>query len=262
MSQQINLLGPVLRTTAFSFTSATAMLCAVGIAAALTSVAAFYESSRLRAVEAEARAVAQKAAEVRAKYEAAGGPVPRKPDPALESGVTELAAEFKAREDVLDALKGGTVGTTAGFSSYLRAFSRQRVEGVWLTGFDISAGGADLTIAGRTLSADLVPAYLQRLNGEPPMQGRQFASVVINQPGAREGAKGPADPKEAPARAALPPYLDFTISSGDLGARETRTAEARSADAAPPGSRIIPPSVGLRTPLEPEPSPAPPPPSR
>ena len=262
MSQQINLLGPVLRSRAFSFTSATAILCGVGMAAALTSVAALYESSRLRAVEVQARAVAQKAADVRAKYEGAAGQAAHKPDPALESGVTELAAELKAREDILDALKGGTVGTTAGFSGYLRAFARQRLEGVWLTGFDISAGGADLTIAGRTLSADLVPAYLQRLNGEPPMQGRQFASVVINQPGAREGGRPPADPKDAPPRAALPPYLDFTISSGDLGARETRTADARSTDAGSIGARIIPPSVGPRTPLEPEPSPAPPQPSR
>ena len=67
-----------------------------------------------------------------------------------------------------------------------RAFSRQHVEGVWLTAFDIAAGGSDLTIAGRAVSADLIPAYLQRLNKEAPMQGRQFASVTIHQAAMRE----------------------------------------------------------------------------
>ena len=73
---------------------------------------------------------------------------------------------------------------------------------MWLTAFDIAAGGSDLTIEGRALSADLVPAYLQRLNNEPPMQGRKFASVVIAQPGVRDAKKG-ADAKESVTSAAM-----------------------------------------------------------
>ena len=216
MSQQINLLGPAFRKKKFSFTSAAAIAGAMGIAAALGISLAVYENILLTRVEAQARTVAKSFAGARAQQEAAA--IPRKADPGAEAKLTQLAADLKARQEVLNALNAGTVGTTGGFSEYLRAFSRQRVEGVWLTAFDIAAGGLDLTIDGRALSADLVPAYLQRLNNEPPMQGRKFASVIIAQPGVRETAKA-ADAKESATTAALPPFLDFTISSGELGAK-------------------------------------------
>jgi hypothetical protein len=193
-----------------------------------------YEAVQLTRVEAQARTIAKSLADLRARQEASSAS-PRKADAGLEARLVELTTELKARQDVVEALKRGTVGSTTGFSEYLRAFSRQRVEGVWLTGFDISVGGSALTITGRALNADLVPTYLQRLNHEPPMQGRQFASVSINRPGAKI-----ADAKDAPTTlAALPPYLDFVISSEEKP--EGRTAPKT------PGA-----SIALRAPLDAE----------
>ena len=223
MSQQINLLDPIFRKKSFSFTSATAMLYGIGIAAALTTTAAFYESYRGRGIEAEARAVARSLQEAQKQHDALlAQQGRRKPDAGLEARVLDLGAQFKARQEIVEALKGGLVGTTSGFSEYMRAFSRQRVDGVWLTAFDIASGGVDLTIAGRALSADLVPAYLQRLNREAPMQGRQFASIVIHQAVARrEGSTPATETKEKTP--SLPPYLDFTISSGEAGMVQARS---------------------------------------
>jgi hypothetical protein len=101
----------------------------------------------------------------------------------------------------------------------MRVFSRQTLQGVWLTGFDITAGGDELTIAGRALSADLVPAYLQRLNREAAIQGRQFGSMVINQaPEAPKLEQHAADSKQQVVRAVpAAPYLDFTLASNDPG---------------------------------------------
>jgi hypothetical protein len=243
MSREINLLNPLLHKKRFSFTSASAMLGGIGTAVALAAMVSVYESNELQRVETQARAVTQSLKDIKAKQEvtAAAKTVPRKADPGVEAKVVELNSQLKAREDVVEALRGGAVGTTAGFSEYMRAFSRQRVEGVWLTGFDIAGGGADLTITGRALTADLVPHYLLGLKREAPMQGRQFASVVIRQAkSAREPARALPGDKETPLRGSLPPYVDFTVSSGDLGATRGRAETGETAK--PPPEVDTPPT--------------------
>ena len=248
MSQQINLLNPLFRRQRFSFTSPAAMLYGIGFVAALGLAVAAYQSIRLRAIETQAKAVAHSLKDLQAQQEALGAKsAVRKPDPNLETRVLDLNTQVKVRQEIIGALKGGSVGMTAGFSEYMRAFSRQHVEGVWLTAFDIAAGGSDLTIAGRALSADLIPAYLQRLNKEAPMQGRRLASVTINQaPPTREAAKPAPEAKETEPRPSLPPYLDFTISSGDLGG--AAGADKKAAPAMTPLPRAFYPAADSSSP--------------
>ena len=230
MSQQINLLPAALRTNRVSFTSATAMAYAIGGAVVLAVLFGVYEEYRLRGIEAEARAVALQLKEATAARSPPGAPkTPLKPSVELEARIAELNAQLSARQEIVDAVKNGSVGSTGGISEYMRVFSRQSLEGLWLTGFDIAAGGAELGISGRALSADLVPVYLQRLNGEPSMQGRQFASVVINQ-GAQDRA-----PSRGTARAALPPHVEFEISSSDV-------TEAKGRTQAGPAARTLVPA--------------------
>jgi hypothetical protein len=222
VSQQINLLGDRFRKKRFSFTSAAAMSYGIGIAAALALLLALYEDRALRAIEAQAQASARALKETSLAYEkAAGAQTPTKPSPELEARVVELNAQLKARQEVIDALKSGAVGSTAGFSEYMRVFSRQSLDGLWLTGFDIVAGANELTITGRALNADLVPAYLQRLNAEGPMKGRQFASMVINQAQGLSAASA-QDPKNA-SPSSLPAYVEFRVSTGDLAGTGSRS---------------------------------------
>jgi hypothetical protein len=233
VSQQINLLPAALRTDRASFTSATAMAYAIGGAVVLAVLYGLYEEYRLRGIEAEARAVALELKEATAARPApAGARNPAKPSAELEARITELSAQLSARQEIVDAVKNGSVGSTNGISEYMRVFSRQSLEGLWLTGFDIAAGGGELGLSGRAIAADLVPVYLQRLNREPSMQGRQFASVVINQGGAQERAL----PRGA-ARAALPPYVEFQISSSDATDAKGRP---QTSAAAPRGAVPIP----------------------
>lgn len=220
MSQQINLLGAAFRKPRFSFTSSTAMLYGIGIAAVLTALFGAYEDHLLHSLRAQAQAVQSTLKQVRTTHDQMKSEVTaRKPDPQMATRIAQLEARLRNRQEVMAALQGGVVGTTDGFSEYLRVLSRQGIEGLWLTGFDISAGGTELTLSGRTLSADLVPAYLQRLNQEKPLQGRQFATMRIGQSAAaRAPAAASPGAKNAQAPAALPPYLEFTISTDGLGA--------------------------------------------
>ena len=70
-----------------------------------------------------------------------------------------------------------------------------------------------LAITGRTLGADMVPAYLQRLGREKSFSGRQFASLDIRQPkSVRNAEKGeaPGDPK----------FLEFSLSTAERAVPE------------------------------------------
>jgi hypothetical protein len=248
MSQQINLLRRTSGKGSFALTSARTMALGLGICVTLSLLMGGYENYRLRATEAEAAKVAaalKQAMLVNDKATAVR--VPRKPNAQLEVRVQELEAQLKARQEIVDALSRGLVGTTDGFSEYMRVFSRQSQQGVWLIGFDIGAGGDELTIMGRALGAELVPAYLQRLNREAAIQGRQFGSMVISQatPAAQigPGEQQPVDAKGSGPRAVSVPYLEFTLSSNDPGRDHARGPLAGVST--PPARALSPVDAGI-----------------
>ena len=112
-------------------------------------------------------------------------------------------AELKSRSEVVAVLEGGALGNTTGYSEYLRAFARQSIEGLWLTGFSITGAGHRVVIEGRTLRADLVPDYLQKLNREQIIQGSTFAEMQMRQPARDNGDKKTAEPA----------YLEFRLAT-------------------------------------------------
>lgn len=231
MSQQINLFNPGFRKQAFSFTSATAMLYGVGIAVAIAALGAVYENYRLRAVQSQAQAADQayKAITATSDRLIAELAVRQKPNAPLEAALVALDAQLKDRQEIIQTLKSGAVGNTDGFSDYMRAFSRQSINGLWLTAFDIA--GNELALQGRTLSADLVASYLKQLNQEKALQGCRFAALRISQP-QPELAAAPqnADPKvdkgAKEQKLAPPRFLEFSISTRDLAEVPQPTAQS------------------------------------
>src|SRR5262245_11909716 len=135
----------------------------------------------------------------------------RKASASLEAETTALEAELKQAREAMDALKGSAIGNQQGFAEYLRAFSRQSVPGLWLTGLTI--GGGEMEIRGRTVSAELVPGYVQRLNREKTLAGRSFARLEMSQPKAEpeKGKDGRTGPRVAR-------YLDFSLATAEPAA--------------------------------------------
>ena len=215
MSQQINLFNPIFRKQKKYFSSVT-MLQALGIiclACALLSADALRRSRALQAQAAATDALLvarqQKLNDIRTQF------APRQKNPTL-------AIELKAAQDELAMLTSaaatierGGFGDTRGFSGYFRAFARQSVDGLWLTGLDIGANGAQLNVHGNALQAELVPQYMHRLATEPVMQGKAFSSLDIGAaaaPTAAPGAAAPAVPAPAPG------YLRFSLQSSGAAA--------------------------------------------
>jgi len=140
-----------------------------------------------------------------------------KPDMQLESDITRYETELKIAREAMDALKGGGFGNRQGFAEYLRAFSRQSVNGLWLTGFTI-AGNGELEIRGRVLTPELVPSYIQRLNKEEVLAGRSFARLEMSRPQA--AAAGKVRDEKAQARSSR--FLEFSLVTTDV-AKGTKT---------------------------------------
>ncbi|MES2563505.1 MAG: hypothetical protein V4637_12335 [Pseudomonadota bacterium] len=219
MSQQINLLTPLDLAPRRSGSSARVLLIGVAIVIALSGSLAAYEQMRLRASLAESQSSGQALKQARAAHERLTAAQAVKPDPSRETELISLAAQVKSRQAVIDALQSGVIGAGTGFSEYMRAFSRQRIEGVWLTGFDISEGGRNLALTGRALSGELIPRYLEGLNRESLLRGRQFASMLIHHSSApTEAAPSALPPVKDSARTNAPRSFEFRVSSQAEGA--------------------------------------------
>jgi hypothetical protein len=120
----------------------------------------------------------------------------------------------------------------------MRALARQSLAGLWLTGFRVGKGGAEMEIIGRALQPELVASYIHRLKQEPAMHGRAFDSLSRTQ---RAGVL-PADASRPAAAPAGYSYTEFRLGSdhaalpADGGAEPTPKATPQLQGDVSPGS--------------------------
>lgn len=215
MSQQINLFNPIFRQQKKYFSSVTMAqaLGVIAVACLLLAGDAMYRARKLQtqaaASDALLQARQQKLADYKVQY------APRVKSATLPDEIAAAQMELTMLTNAAATLKRGGFGDTRGFSEYFRALARQSVNGLWLTEVTIGAGGDQIGVRGRTLEADLVPAYMRRLSAEPIMQGKAFASLEIERPGAQAVAgEGPGAGRPAPAAGAGGArYLEFSLQS-------------------------------------------------
>ena len=100
-------------------------------------------------------------------------------DVELKQTLSNKENELQDKQAVLQALTGKHFGNTLGFADQFTGLARQHVQGVWITGLYIHAGGEKLNLEGSTYEAELVPRYLQRLAQEPSFQGIEFKTFLM-----------------------------------------------------------------------------------
>ena len=120
---------------------------------------------------------------------------------------------FVHQEMLIKMLTSGSIGNTTGYSEYMRAFARQSMHGLWLTGFDISGNNLQMSIRGGLLNPELLPNFIKRLNQEKIMRGKEFASLQMLQH------------KVDAAKSAGRSYLEFTLISGDVEEKDKDKGE-------------------------------------
>jgi hypothetical protein len=182
MSQQINLFNPHFLKKKGYF-SVLAMLQALGLIA-IGSVAFYaYAVFQVNALQRQSEATSKQYAAEQIRFaNFAAEFSPEKNDQMLQEEVKKLDSEVTSQKEILETLKNGVIGNTAGYSEYMRAFARQVVNGLWLNAFDIQGDGTQISLSGGVVNAQLVPMYIQRLNKENVMKGKTFAALQMQQP--------------------------------------------------------------------------------
>lgn len=205
MSQQINLINSDFRPKRDLFTARMLLQAGSGVLILMLAIYAFqYRQTTMLDKQVKGNTILLEQERARLVKETADH-APRPKSVALEQRADELEQRVKGNEAVLGVLQGGSLGNTQGYSDYLRAFARRIVSGVWLTDFSIKGAGMEMSIGGRTLRPDFVPAYIQRLNQEAVLQGRSFAALEMQQPTTPPALRG--EPVQ------IPNYLEFKLHS-------------------------------------------------
>lgn len=217
MSQNINLFNAAFRKKRQVVTLATVAQC-LGIVLAALFGYHYYLLQQVNGLTAELQSAegllkSQRAYADKLKTK----PGTPKADAQIDIDIARYEAELKTAREAMGALKGGAFGNQQGFAEYLRAFSRQSLNGLWLTGFTITGAG-ELEIRGRVLTPDLVPSYIQRLNKEEVLAGRSFARLEMNRPKREAPVAGKDKDAKQPLSAAR--FLEFSLATTDAARTE------------------------------------------
>ena len=224
MSQQINLFNPIFLKQKKVF-AALPMAEALGVIVAGALLLTWYAGQRVADLERSAAAGKTLLADrERRLVDANKQFAPRQKSATIATEVAQAEAELRSLQQVETVLRDGTLGNAAGYAEYFRAFSRQNVSGLWLTGVSIVGAGNDIGVQGRAMQPTLIPAYIARLKSERVMHGKSFASLDISRPDAQlmpaaaplpvAGAAAPtAAPAPATPVATTAPFVQFSLQS-------------------------------------------------
>jgi hypothetical protein len=184
MSQQINLFNPVFLKQRKHFSAVTMLQALLLI---VLGSALFYGYAQY-----QVKLLAKQTAEMNVRYEAEQKRLvnyinefsPQRAQKLLNDELQMVEAQASMQESLLATLKSGAIGNTQGYSEYMRAFARQSIRGLWLTGFNINGDGAQMSLQGAAVNPRLLPEYIQRMNRESVMRGKSFAALQMKLPAA------------------------------------------------------------------------------
>lgn len=217
MSQQINLLNLAL-VRQKEYLDASLMAKLLGITVLLLSALYGYSSYQVAQLRKESAEVSQQLQATQTQLKQATEQFrPPQPSKALQERIASAEATIKNREQVLSYLRGKTASETHGFSTYMQAFARQSINGLWLTGFAIDGASGDMTISGRALQPQLVPQYIGRLGLEPVLKGKEFSALHMELPKlvAATTSTAVGTPTTATVPSGIPVFIEFTMQSVD-----------------------------------------------
>ena len=182
MRQQINLYQPIF-SEARKPLSALTVAMILGLVAACLTAFSVHTSLRVGKLSARVESLRSDQSQLEAQLSEATAVSTARSNPAeIEARAKKLAISLDERTRALQLLKSGAAGQTIGFATRLEALARRHVDGLWIDRLVISGSNGSMSIAGATLNADIVPAYLQSLAQEPVLTGTRFDEFIIERP--------------------------------------------------------------------------------
>jgi cell division protein FtsL len=175
MQQQVNLYQPMFRRTEKKFSAKKLLGLLVGSALFFTAVYGYVRwdvyklESQLTELENQYQNETRQIEELNKQF-----PLIRTTGK-IEKQLASLRAEREAKRNLIALLQGrSALGNIEGFSSHMEGIARQRVDGMWVTAFQLNDGGEQIGIVGSSLQPELVPKFLQNLSAENSFIGTEF----------------------------------------------------------------------------------------
>jgi Tfp pilus assembly protein PilN len=108
---------------------------------------------------------------------------------AILNQIKQLEEKETMQKAMINAIAQTSDTKKPSYAALLRAFAKQSIDGLWITGLSINQDAEQLRISGRTLNADLVPKYIAKLRAEPALKGKTFSELTMLMNEAAEPAK-------------------------------------------------------------------------
>ena len=222
MNRQINLYSPALRRRTKKFSAVWTVVAVVAIAAGMSAYYA-WDTQRLRGLSARRSDAEAQLKQLREQLVALGQAGRGTKNKALEDQVAHAEYLLKTRQELFGRLQSGGIGNRVGYAMFLTALARQRVEGVWLTGVEISGPANDFALDGRAIRADLLPGFIRMLRNEEAFRGKPIGTLALREreidpEGERKAQGGPAGAVPAQGGPAGPRpglrVVEFRIGTG------------------------------------------------
>lgn len=177
---------------------------------------------------------------------------PQEKDLSLEKQIALLEQKIKVQQQILTTLSHSTNTPGNSYAGLMRAFARQNIDGLWLTGFSVDSQTDTINIQGKALQSDLVPQYINRLSNEAALKGKLFSGLNINLPKAEtvvnnvaavdaphqtqpgKTATALTKPNTKTSTTSLPNYIEFNLESKlDTSASPTANSSSNTANQTP-----------------------------
>ena len=171
MKQQINLFQPAEEKANFTFRQ---MLTILGAFLGIILIATLYDGFKYYRASRELSLLQKQENEKNLQLAQVTTEVPP------EQTRNQIIEEIK-RYDVIKNQKVATANALVNeqkknlnFSIFLEALSKEKVEGLWITKFEIKDEGNFIALEGNTLKPTFVPDFISALGNEPVFQGKSF----------------------------------------------------------------------------------------
>jgi hypothetical protein len=182
MSQQINLLNPALIKQK-DFLNPNNIAITLGLLSALMLGYYGYAQKQLSLLNLHRSQIAEELSASQAQLkQTALLHTPHELNKGLLEQITQLEQKEAMQQQILQTVNQSSATPVKGYAALMRAFAKQSLDGLWLTGFSIDSNSEKLNISGRALQADLVPEYISHLSNEPALKGKLFAALNISLP--------------------------------------------------------------------------------
>lgn len=203
MSQQINLFNPVFLKQRKVFTSVAMLQAFAVLLTGIAALAAYSQYSVTQLAQQSLQSETQLTRRQARLVETTAKMTPPVASPEILAQIAIKELQLQALKKAAKVIEQGAFGDTQGYAEYFRALARQHAPGLWLTGVSIGAAGQGISIEGRALTADLVPAFIGRLADEAALQGKSFNGLQITAP--VHGAPASGDGK------VTVPFVEFRL---------------------------------------------------